>query len=319
MQPAKGEMLVAAPERWDEACFSLPAVRAVRSSGLVTGVLCLEEQVELWRALPGISVIPFTGGKGAKRTAAEMRGHWQAAILWERGVAAEMCQRAAIPRRIGPATKSLKKFVTHPIGSGETPGPTKHRVTFYLAVVSQLGMRVDLPELFLPVMEPQTVPRSVLLGPDSELGPSHLWPVEYWREIGTRLHQAGWKITIAAPQGGSKIARGLVDSIDCETRFFEATPLAAALPVLGSHELVVAADGFLPHAAAMAGTTCVTLFGPGDPVWKRPLGTRHATAWQHVECAPCLEKKCPLDLRCQRELNVDAVWRAIVSCFPTLL
>jgi ADP-heptose:LPS heptosyltransferase len=74
---------------------------------------------------------------------------------------------------------------------------------------------------------------------------------------------------------------------------------------------VIAADGSLPHLAAHAGATCVTLFGPNDPVWKRPLGKRHAVVRRHVECAPCLLGKCPLDGRCQRELEADRVWAAI--------
>jgi ADP-heptose:LPS heptosyltransferase len=77
------------------------------------------------------------------------------------------------------------------------------------------------------------------------------------------------------------------------------------------HGLVVAADGSLPHLAAHVGSTCVTLFGPNDPAWKRPLGKRHAVVRRHVECAPCLLAKCPMDLRCQKELEAERVWIAL--------
>jgi hypothetical protein len=54
-----GEMLVAAPERWDEACFAVPAVRALVASGLRTGVLCPESQQEFWQTLDQVVVIHF--------------------------------------------------------------------------------------------------------------------------------------------------------------------------------------------------------------------------------------------------------------------
>jgi ADP-heptose:LPS heptosyltransferase len=95
-----------------------------------------------------------------------------------------------------------------------------------------------------------------------------------------------------------------VDSID-------ATILGSTLPALAAHRFVIATDASLPHLASHLGGTCVTLFGPNDPAWKRPLGRRHVIVRRHVECAPCLLAKCPMDLRCQLELLHDRVWQAI--------
>src|SRR5690606_5787049 len=92
-----------------------------------------------------------------------------------------------------------------------------------------------------------------------------------------------------------------------------AAPLAGALPLLAAHSLVIAADGSLPHLAAHVGSTCVTLFGPNDPAWRRPLGRRHLVVKRHVECAPCLLAKCPMDLRCQNELETGRVRQAVLE------
>jgi ADP-heptose:LPS heptosyltransferase len=91
----------------------------------------------------------------------------------------------------------------------------------------------------------------------------------------------------------------------------QVSPLAGALPALAAYQTVIAADGSLPHLAAHVGATCITLFGPNDPAWKRPLGRRHAVVRRHVECAPCLLPKCPLDLRCQNQLDTDRVWQVV--------
>lgn len=108
----------------------------------------------------------------------------------------------------------------------------------------------------------------------------------------------------------------MAERLGGETGFFHAEPLAGALPQLAVQELTVAADGSLPHLAAHAGSTCVTLFGPNDAAWKRPLGKRHKVVKRHVECAPCLSAKCLLDGRCQAELEVARVLAAISSITP---
>ncbi|MES2995725.1 MAG: glycosyltransferase family 9 protein [Verrucomicrobiota bacterium] len=309
METAKGEMLIAAPARWDEACFVLPAVRAVKAMGLVTGVLCAAEQADLWNALPGVMVVPFE----AKKSADSLRGNWEAAILWEAGNFADACKRAGIPRRIGPAEKRLAKLLTHPVEISSAPGPVRHRVTHYLSLVSQLGMPVDLPGLFLPVMAAAPQTRTVMLVPDSDFGANHEWPLERWREIGGRMTGNGWTIAVAGLLGGRGLGQKLAVELAVEPRMFAAHLLGEAISIFAAHEKVVVADGSLSHLAAMSGTTCLTLFGPNDPAWKRPLGRKHGVVRRHVECAPCLAARCAMDMRCQNELRADAVWERFAA------
>jgi ADP-heptose:LPS heptosyltransferase len=132
-------------------------------------------------------------------------------------------------------------------------------------------------------------------------------------EIARKLAGHGCRITVAGMHRQNGVARQLAARMEEVGAFFHADPLAGTLPLLAVHGLVVAADGSLSHLAAHAGATCVTLFGPNDPVWKRPLGKRHAVVRRHVECAPCLLPKCRLDMRCQNELEVERVWSVIRS------
>lgn len=303
-------MLVAAPERWDEACFAVPAVRALMGSGLGIGIICREEQQEFWQTLAGLEVLVFPLKQKAKLAAAEIRGNWQAALVWEPGFAADAVKIADVPRRLGPAERKLVKQLTHPlVFSGK---PLEHRVRFYLAAVEEMGIHTLNPEFFAPVaigIEP--VAGAVLLCPDSDFGPSHEWPLDRWTELGRMLLESGRRLTIAGVDGGRELGKRLAADLGEGVEFFHASPLAGALPLLAVHGLVVAADGSLPHLAAHVGGTCVTLFGPNDPAWKRPLGRRHAVVKRHVECAPCLLAKCPMDLRCQKELEIERVWAAV--------
>lgn len=301
---------MAAPERWDEACFAVPTLRALVASGLGTGVLCAAGQREFWETVEGLAVIDFPLKARARGVAAEISGNWDASLAWEAGWAAEAFKIATIPRRLGADERKLARLLTHPLGF--STGPLEHRVRHYLAAVEEMGIETGRAEFFAPAalgIEP--VPGAVLLCPDSDFGPSHEWPVERWVEIGRKLIGVGRRVTVASVDGGRGLGRFLAGDLGENVGIFQASPLAGALPLLALHGLVIAADGSLPHLAAHAGATCVTLFGPNDPVWKRPLGRRHAVVRQHVECAPCLLAKCPLDMRCQNELETDRVWQAV--------
>lgn len=301
---------MAAPERWDEACFAVPALRAMVASGLATGILCAEEQRDFWRTVAGVEVVDFPVKSRTKIVAAAISGKWQTSLAWEPGLAAEAFKIAGIPRRLGGSERKLKKLLTHPLGF--VAGPLEHRVRHYLAAVEELGMETGRPEFFGPAALGIEAPAgAVLLCPGSDFGPSHEWPIGRWVDIAGRLREAGKQVTIASVNGGRGLAKTLVGKLAGEVGIFHAKPFAAALPMLAAQCLVISADGSLPHVAAHAGATCITLFGPNDPAWKRPLGRRHAVVRRHVECAPCLLPKCPLDMRCQNELETDRVWQVV--------
>lgn len=301
---------MAAPERWDEACFAVPAVRALVASGLRTGVLCPETQREFWETVEGITVLDFPMRAKAKVMAAGISGNWEASLAWEYGFAADVFKIAGISRRLGVDERKLKKLLTHPLALNSAP--LEHRVRHYLAAVETLGVETGKLEFFAPaVLGIEPVVGSVLLCPGSDFGASHEWPLERWEEISRNILQTGKRITVASVNGGRGLGRKLADRLGDEVGFLQVAPFTRILPLLAGFGWVIAADGSLPHLAAHAGATCVTLFGPNDPVWKRPLGRRHAVVRRHVECAPCLLAKCPLDGRCQNEMETARVWRAV--------
>lgn len=302
-------MLVAAPLRWDEVCFAVPALRALNASGLKIGILCPAEQREFWETLPELALIELP--PSVRSLLPKVRGKWASSLCWDVGPAAQVARLAEIPRRIGPPAGRFIKHFTHPLEFSEKP--TEHRVWFYLSALEKLGIPTVKPEFFVPVnIGISPVKGAVLLSPESDFGGTHEWPIERWKEIGERLLAAGCRVTVAGMrQKRGSLAQTLAAELGSEVEFFHAAPLAGTMPLLAVHELVVAADGHLPHLASHVGATCVTLFGPNDPQWKRPMGKRHAMVRHHVECAPCLLARCRLDMRCQRELEIERVWAAV--------
>lgn len=302
-------MLVAAPERWDEACFCVPALRALMAAGLKVGVVCVPEQMGFWQSLPGLARIERP--RKTRELAQRLAGKWRAAWVWEAGMVADAVKQAGVGQRMGPAGGKLARRLTHPLTIAENPAD--HRVVYYLSMARKMGVTADQPEWFAPaeigvVAEANTV----LLAPESDFGTSHEWPLEHWLGIARKLAQAGMRLTVAGA-GGRKTgpAMALAGAAGVDAGFLETASLGDALPQLAAHRWVIAADGSVPHLASHAGAVCITLFGPNDPQWKRPLGRRHAVLRRHVECAPCMLAKCPLDLRCQNELDPGRVWEVI--------
>lgn len=313
MNAGKG-MLVAMPERWDEACFAVPALRALVRTGLVGGLICREEQQAFWKTVCDITQIRFSVKTKAAALVEKIGAGWDAALVWEPGMASKAFAKAGVERRLGPDLAALRKQLTHPMDVCE--GATEHRVRMYLKTCEQLGVPVDKPEYFVAApLGICAAPGSVLLCPGSDFGQSHEWPLDRWQELAEELLEQGKRITVAGMIGGRGLGKILAGRLGKDVEFFHAAPLAASLSSLAAHQLVISADGSLPHLAAHAGSTCVTLFGPNDAVWRRPLGKRHVVVKRHVECAPCLSPKCLMDGRCQTELDVAKVLAAIPRSF----
>jgi ADP-heptose:LPS heptosyltransferase len=305
-------MLVAAPQRWDEACFSVPAVRALMSSGLGVGVLCSEDQSEFWKTLDGPELVVIPPKGKPKSIADAIRGHWQAALVWEPGPAADAIQHARIPQRVGPDQPKLRKHLSLPLRFSVEP--LQHRVRFYLAAIEEMGVATKRPEFFAPAQTAAPpIPGSVLVCPDSDFGPSHEWLLPRWVELIRSLKLDPALTTVVGLPGSRGLSRSLAAHLGKNARFLPDTRLGTSLGMIAGHLWVIAADGSLPHLAAHLGATCATLFGPNDPAWKRPLGRRHVVLHRHVECAPCLLAKCPLDSRCQHELEADRLDKMIRS------
>jgi heptosyltransferase-2 len=194
------------------------------------------------------------------------------------------------------------------------PGPVEHRVRDFLLLAEALGAGPFTAAHFAPVAAAAAPPpRSLAVVPDSDFGSSHAWPAARWCDV-----LAGWsgqgnlRPTIIDRGDGpvaAELAAALGGSAVCE----RTQSLADDLILLGRHRFVAAVDGTAPHLAAHLGATCLVLFGPNDPAWRRPLGKRHLVVRRHVECAPCLRPQCPLDHRCMHELGAAQVLDALTN------
>ncbi len=317
------DILFAAPRRWDETCFATPALRAIRSARptCTLGVICHEEQADYWCSVTGINAIITYGNRTKLRDM--LRAHedsphsWDASILWEKDLAAEFCRSLAVKQRLGYALKPLMKFLTDAAPLDDNPGPVKHRVQYYLDLMETLKIPTRKAEIFAPSSMPtQRQAKHLLIAPDSDFGPSHEWSFGGWEKTIEWLWNAGFTEITLLPTSLEKnpLSLQLAQRFP-QCRVPQIGKTADALPLLASAEFAICADSSICHLSAHVGTTTLTLFGPNDPDWRRPLGKQHIVVREKVECSPCLMRKCLLDRRCQNELSARKVIAACESLF----
>ena len=298
---------IVAPAQWRDACFSLPASRALAEKRAVH-VLCPDFQRELWEAAGLREVRSFESSTKPRVLAKELDGIAQC-LLWEDNIGAQAMIHAGVPARHGLPAKGLAKSLTHPITLTRRPGPPEHQVRRFLDSAAHLGAGPFEPSHFSPLPGTSDQHTGVwLLSPDSDFGDHFQWPAERWPELIERLPLDRERIHI---HDSGPIAR----------RIAEATSLQLVEPrsptETAAYTYCLAADSSFPHMAAAFGVTCAVLFGPGDPDRTRPLGKQHLSIRRKAECSPCLLDRCALDLRCQLELEVDQVHDELTAFMGT--
>ncbi|BCX47897.1 ADP-heptose--Lpsheptosyl transferase protein [Haloferula helveola] len=294
-------LLIVSPECWRDACFSLPATRAL-ARVRPTDILCPEPQRRLWEA-SGVSQV--LTHDGSKKSLAESLTGIQHVLLWEDGVVAKACVKAAIPDRIGLPAPGLAKKLTRSLERTVRPGPPEHDVRRFLDTAATLGAEPFQQENFAALeIEGERYPDKVLIVADSDFGKNHEWPAGRWIEL---LEELPKHLLVLA---SGPLARKVAEATGIEVLEIS-DPIEAA-----RFGQLIGADGSMPHVAAAFGTTCAVLYGPGDPDLIRPLGKQHSIIRRKVECSPCFVSSCPLDLRCQEDLSVGRVSNLLRGFIP---
>lgn len=322
-----GYLCVAAPVSLVEACFSVPAVRALRHfrPQSTMAIVCPESQAPIWEMMPELNEVITYPEKASSRQIAKLfkdrETKFESAIAWEAGEAAIAFQRAEVLQRLGYPAKGLGKYLTDSISIVIQPGPVEHRVRHYLNLVDKLGGKPFVRETFqTPPLSPPPEKPLIALSPVSEFGVTHQWPLEKFKElvdtIELRFGGAGgvdWVILSggANVDGGEswvKVNSELEAMLGGRAKNYSTEwDMAKTLAGLPYCTALVSCDNELSHLAAHVGLPAVVIFGPNEPEWKRPLGKQSRAVREHVACSPCFLSKCPVDMRCQEAVSVEEV------------
>lgn len=322
-----GYLCIAAPVSLTEACFSVPAVRALRHfrPQATMAVVCPQSQAPLWQTMEELNeVIAYPDNASSRQIAKLLKGRaapFESSVSWEAGEAAAAFHRAGVLQRLGYPAKGLEKHLTDPVTVPLQPGPVEHRVRHYLNLVQRLGGNPFVRKTFqTPPLAPAPAKLRIALAPASEYGATHQWPLERFKELvetlGRETGGVDWVILSSGPRtGGNTTApenAGLAALLEGKAEDFTGEwTMEKTIEGLRHCSALVSCDNELAHLAAHAGLPAVVVFGPNEPAWKRPLGKQCRIVREHVACSPCFLAKCPLDMRCQEAVTVDAVCREL--------
>ena len=307
-------ILVKPPSDVREACFSIPAVRAIQSGrpdAQVT-VLCPAEQRTLWEKVTEVRQIVETDAEPPKMDL----GYQLGVLLDQEPKAFDVTAAFHCQRIVGFERSSYADALDDCTTALKGLRPPEHRSKFYLRIAHRIGADVQNdPSIFHFLNGLTSEPANPLvLGVvlDSDNGPAGEWPVEHFaklmRDVSSEVPSV-WRV-IGTQRDPKRLVslRDLADDVvmeDCTNQDID-----GVLQVLSECYAVVGNESIATRLAALGGIPGVALFGPDTPVLSATFGDRMKDLHRHVECSPCFQSKCPVDHRCMAELAIDKVTAA---------
>jgi heptosyltransferase-2 len=238
---------------------------------------------------------------------------------------------AGVPVRAGAALAGRGLLLTHRVvppthGARRAPIPTAHLLAdvagllgiapeslhprLYLAAGARAAMRARLDALGLAPGA-----RYVLCTPAAAFGASKMWPAErHARALDLLYERFGLTGVVTGGPGEEAVlcavaraARHPVLDLSGEERDLERLKALVA-----GAELLLTSDSGPRWFAAAFGVPCVTVMGPNFPeLTASSLERCEVVRVTGLECAPCLERVCPLGHhRCMEALEPAAVLAA---------
>jgi lipopolysaccharide heptosyltransferase II len=151
----------------------------------------------------------------------------------------------------------------------------------------------------------------VALAPGAAYGSAKRWPPERFAALARALADCGVRTimvgSVADAGAGHAVESALADST-IVLNLIGQTDVATLAGVLTLARAVVSNDSGAMHLGAALGVPVTAVFGPTD---ERLTAPPKAIVLSHsVWCRPCHLRTCPIDHRCMRGVQVDAVLRA---------
>ena len=219
------------------------------------------------------------------------------------------------------------------VGSKYQPVPT---IEYYLRLLEYLGgaagdrrmelgitaeERAEAEGAFAQIEKGKSkIENLIVMVPGANFGASKCWMPERFAGVADRLvEERGATVLVASSPAELPIVEGIVAAAKHRERVValaklnggKGVSLGALKEIVRRADLMVCNDTGPRHCAAAFGVATVTVFGPTDPVWAETFYERERQVRIEVACGPCQLKKCPIDHRCMKGIEVGMVmWRS---------
>ena len=303
--------------------MSIPAVAAIKRGhpDARVAVLTRGKLSDLWKTVPQVDeVISASAGESVFSVASKIAGKFDLAVVFPNSVRAAMeVFLARIPRRAGYHSKWRSRLLDEIVGEPATTRPPEHQMHHYLRLAESVGADIANPD---SIFSPEKAPAArdsdgaikIGLCPGADYGAAKRWLPERFaavaREVSAR-RACQWMIFGTAQDTaiGELIAGDLKDNC---TNLIGKTTLAGLIDAIKQCRLLLTNDTGTMHLAAYLKVPTVSIFGSTEPALTGPIGPHHRVLRHHVECSPCFLRRCPLDFRCMKAIEVDEVVEAVI-------
>lgn len=335
-------LLVRAPNWLGDAVMALPALEAVRRA--------FAGRTLILAALPPIAPI-FQERTGAApdeiltldraRERAQLKGARADGILLLTNSfgSAWRASRSGAAERWGYRTGGRGWLLTRGVA---TPRGRVHQVQYYLELARGLGLEV--PSAADPTAgigvdagvrpwidpTPSSLERAGILlanagvssgdrlvgfAPGAAYGHAKRWPPDRVAQVITTLSRRGVAAVLVGAGADRETGRAIESSLPPDARVVNLigrTTLRQLIGVVARCAAFVSNDSGAMHIAAALRVPLTATFGPTDERVTAPVGDATVLT-RDVFCRPCMLRECPIDHRCMKRIEVDAVLQSVIS------
>lgn len=149
----------------------------------------------------------------------------------------------------------------------------------------------------------------IIFAPGAAFGPSKMWPVEKFKELGEKLNKDFFILIL-----GSNNEKNIGDKIVTNKNMINLcgeTSITDAVDLMHISEFCVSNDSGLMHLASATNTKSISIYGATSPELTPPLTSNKEIHYRGISCSPCFEKKCKYGhYNCLVEIQADDVFKS---------
>jgi lipopolysaccharide heptosyltransferase II len=147
---------------------------------------------------------------------------------------------------------------------------------------------------------------------------SKRWGIEKFAELGDAIaSEYGARIVVVWGPGERPNAVRLSELMKAPSVLIPETDLKQLAAILRRCTAMVTNDSGPMHIAAAMGVPLVAIFGPTNPEFQGPVGTRHEIVQNNgIVCLGCNFTRCPIGNPCMKDLGVGDVLASFRRLMP---
>ena len=149
----------------------------------------------------------------------------------------------------------------------------------------------------------------IIFAPGAAFGPSKMWPVEKFKELGEKLNKDFFILIL-----GSNNEKNIGDKIVTNKNMINLcgeTSITDAVDLMHISEFCVSNDSGLMHLASATNTKSISIYGATSPELTPPLTSNKEIHYRGISCSPCFEKKCKYGhYNCLVEIQADDIFKS---------